>query len=134
MVQHTTTPAGTVWSPGTDIAGVPYAGDVAAALGEFSPGTTGVQNTITVSGGPANTQAILVVGFNAGNTPIPGGACPGVTIGIQAPTRVGQGNTNANGSATFNLVVPAVAAGRNVRAQVVFPGACEVSEVSITAF
>lgn len=134
MVQHTTTPAGATWSPGTDVNGVPWGGVAGPALSEFTPGTVGIQNSITVTGGPASTAGILVVGFNAGNTPVPGGACPGLFIGIQAPTKVGQRNTNAAGEATLSLTVPAGAAGRDVLAQVVFPNTCEVSAVSVTAF
>lgn len=134
MIQHTTTPLATTWSPGTDIDGNAFGGVAGIGLTEFSPGMAGVQNSVTVTGGPANTAGSLVIGFNAGNTAFPGGACAGVTMGIQSPKKVSNRNTNANGEATFTISIPAGAAGRSMLAQVIFPSTCEVSTVSITAF
>ncbi|MEQ1504880.1 MAG: lamin tail domain-containing protein [Myxococcota bacterium] len=135
MVQHTTTPGGTTWSPGADIAGNAWGGGAAGpSLAAFTPGIAGQQNTLVVSNGAANSPVVFVVGNNPGSVPLPGGLCPGLRVGIQAPTKVGNKNTNAGGSASLTINVPVAVAGNTILSQAVFTATCEVSNVVPTTF
>lgn len=133
MVEHDTLGFG-AWSPGTSVDGVafePVAG--APVVTSAMPGTAGVSNTWQVTGGDASATAIFLYSTGpAGATPV--AACPGLTLGLSSPKKLGQDVTNPNGTGSVTKTIPASASGRTVRVQVYFPGTCTVSNVSVTAF
>lgn len=97
-----------------------------------APGLAGAPNTLTVSGAPAGAAVVLVYGFAAGSTAVPG--CPGLNVQIQSPAVAAVTSAGPSGNASFTGMAPAALSGQTLWMQAVVPSACAVSNPSIHYF
>jgi hypothetical protein len=127
MVQHTSVVADT-WSPGADVNGTEYGGTVSSGptLSNASPGTAGVNNTWTITGGLPSTTYSFYWSLTGGNTAIP--TCPGLSAQLSGTIHfAGNRTTNANGTASLVVAVPAGAAGVTAHVQAIAVGQCDLT-------
>ncbi len=93
-----------------------------------APGTTGVTNNWSTSGGTSGATTFFLYGFTAGAVQVPG--CPvGVTVGMSDVNILGSPVSNANGIANTSLFVGAGASGVTVLLQAVELSTCKVSNL-----
>jgi len=133
MVGHSTV-ANTTMSPGTKIDGSAFGGGgpVVATLSQPNPGTAGVANVWTLTGGAANTTYMLIGSITPGQFVHP--FCPNDPASMSNPQVIGQAVTNGNGGASFQAVVPAVVAGRTAYVQAAAASVCDITNLVTTQF
>jgi hypothetical protein len=96
------------------------------------PGLPGQSNTLVASGAGAGNRVAFLRSSSAGSSPAPG--CPGVSLGIASPVRMGIGTADAGGSASVDTTIPGGAAGRTVLFQAYDRNTCVVSNVVSFSF
>ncbi len=94
-------------------------------LGNPEPGLPGQVNTFEVRGATPGATVVVVADVAAGGVAVPG--CPGLTVDLASPRRLGQGVADAGGRATVSVEIPEAAAGRTILAEAVERSACERS-------
>ena len=97
----------------------------------ISPGTAGVENTITLTGATPNGTVTLYAGSVLGSSLITRVTCPlGVTIGIARPFAVlATLRANAAGQITFRTTPPLSVAGKTYHFQAVEFTSCRASNI-----
>ncbi len=112
-----------------DLGGDPLdPGDDARSMLSLSapvPGLAGSTSLWVVLGAEPGATVGVVASLAAGTTPVP--SCPGLSVGLDAPSVVGTARADASGRAAVQRVVPPAAAGRAVLFQAVDLGACTKS-------
>jgi hypothetical protein len=116
---------------------VVYAGCVGAceqnpAITVADPGEADEHNTWSLIAGPTNEDIIWLWASSLAPSPVPG--CPGLTLALNQPKRLGSRTTDHTGGADFGLSVPAAASGNTMHVQVLFPDSCVISNVATTVF
>lgn len=87
-------------------------------LGTLSPGTAGVQNTVTVTGAPSGARVRLAYSLNStGITPIRGGACNGRSLSMRGASIIATGTADSGGTATLTPTLPSSTGGRTIYTQ-----------------
>lgn len=114
---------------GTCDLGSPAADLVLAAP---TPGTAGVENTLTVTGATPGATVQIGYGTVAGSTAIPG--CPGEFIDFASPNVLGTPVADGSGVASIAQLVPAGASGQTFLLQSVELSTCRVSNLIIHLF
>jgi len=118
-------------TPGDDNAFVP---PVAPTITGADPGLAGQDNTWDLLDAPPLADVIWIWGSALGSTAFPNGLCPGVTMGVTKPKKLGSSVADAAGGAQLLAMIPAGASGKTMHVQAVLPATCEVTNVASTAF
>ncbi len=92
-----------------------------------APGRAGTNNRLSAHDATPGARVYFVYGFRSGSTNVPN--CPGVTVGMRAPTVVGSDLADGSGDASLTRFVPGSAQGRRVFIQAVEPSSCTVSNL-----
>jgi hypothetical protein len=99
-------------------------------LNPISPGTAGVQNTLTVTGATPSALLTFYSGPRQGTTVLTRPGCPsGISLGIARPTLLGSARAKADGTATLRTTPPLSLAGRTLNYQVAEATSCRASNL-----
>lgn len=96
------------------------------------PGASGQRNTIKAAGATPGARVDFFYGPRAGSTAVPG--CPGLSLDILNPVKIGSAMADGSGNAQVARVVPAAAYGLEVRIQALDRGACRKSNLVVRDF
>lgn len=96
------------------------------------PGAGGQRNTIKAAGATPGARVDFFYGPRAGSTSVPG--CPGLSLGILNPTKIGSAMADGSGNEQVVKTVPAAAYGLEVRIQALERSACRTSNLVIRDF
>ena len=89
-------------------------------LGTLSPGTAGVQNSITVTNAPSGAKVRLAYSLSStGTTIIRGGACNGRALSFRSGSIIATGTANSSGLATLTPTLPSSTGGRTIYMQAI---------------
>lgn len=122
-VQFTGVMCGAAWAP-------PFMNRL--LVSEPVPGRVGRNNRFHIVGAEPGSTVHLVIGFNVGNTRVPG--CSGTTLEIAAPRVRGNDVADAEGRCRITSFVPTEAFGIPIVYQVVDPVMCRVSNLTFFSF
>ena len=86
---------------------------------------------ITVRGTP-DANVAFMYGFAPGTAPVDG--CPGVTVGLNNPRKLGTRTANENGTAHLTQTIPPGFAGQTLLFQAIDRASCRVSNRVVTVF
>jgi hypothetical protein len=92
-----------------------------------TPGITGMDNTLFVSGATPYERVYFINGFIPGSTAIPG--CPGDSVGINSPRILGFSEADFEGNASYTNFVRPGASGRMILFQAIENAHCMVSNL-----
>ena len=95
-----------------------------------SPGTAGVMNTLSITGGTPGKAIAFYSAAALGTTVVSRPNCPaGITMGVTRPISLGNATVDATGKASLSVMVPAALAGKMYHFQAVEAASCRASNV-----
>ena len=98
-----------------------------------TPGTAGVLNSFTTTGGLAGANTFFLYGLTPGSVAVPG--CPGASVGMADVNILETVAANASGTANATpVVIPAGLSGVTVLLQAVELSTCTVSNLVVNTF
>ena len=90
------------------------------------PGVAGEDNLLQAGGATPGARSVFFYSRQGGSTPIPD--CPGVSLSLDDPVRVGQATADAEGRATLESRAPGRWSGRSFFLQAFEPDTCRTTE------
>ena len=100
-------------------------------LSDLVPGQPGVENTLSITGAPANAEVTIFGGRHGGGALIPGCRILDNVLQIEDPRPIATVTTDANGEATISDVLPPTLASRRILLQAYIQSTCEISNLVV---
>jgi len=104
----------------------------AFTLARTRPGIAGQPNLFIAVRGTPDANVAFMYGFAPGTAPVDG--CPGVTVGLNNPRKLGTRTANENGTAHLTQTIPPGFAGQTLLFQAIDRASCRVSNRVVTGF